>query len=180
MNSINFLSEENVVKHREYLKELKLLYSVLEKSYPSLLNKEICDIERLRLPGEIKKEALMRKNEITLHELFFDSFSNKKVRCNYVSDCYGSEASFLYEIERAAFCERGIGFLVVGINEKSKPDFYFCEDRELFSLKFRPVLAIDMWEHAYISDYGFDRKKYIKSALFHLNLDKINDFYKRD
>ena len=42
----------------------------------------------------------------------------------------------------------------------------------------KPLVAIDLAEHAYFGDYGFCREEYIKAAILHLDLSKISDFVK--
>jgi Fe-Mn family superoxide dismutase len=41
-----------------------------------------------------------------------------------------------------------------------------------------PLVAIDVWEHAYYLDYGANRKDYVKNLLNHLlNWEYINKIY---
>ncbi len=174
-----FLSEVNIKKHQEYLKTQRLLYSVLEKSYPRLSGLDIQEINRLSISSDIKKEAIDGKINIRLHELFFSSFSEKRVRCPEVSRTYGSEANFLYEIEKMLSDKKESGFLVIYI-AKGDVGFYYGKRYLNLFLKAKPVLAIDLFEHAYYGDYGFDRKKYINTALSYLDLSKIGDFLKSD
>ena len=37
-----------------------------------------------------------------------------------------------------------------------------------------PALAIDVCEHAYFMDYGFDRERYLVSALPYLNVAELS------
>jgi hypothetical protein len=60
-----FLSEENVSRHEEYLNNLRLRLSILEKSDPSVM----------RIGSQIKREESELIKKIKSHELFFDSFS---------------------------------------------------------------------------------------------------------
>ena len=172
-----FLSENNVLSHKEFLKELKLKLSVLEKSYSRLSGVKISELDSLRLSAEVRREALTLKSEILLHELYFDSFSEKFYSCEAARLAFGSEASFLYEMEEAAKAQ-SVGFLLIYIDSKGRLSFSIGEDLSRILARATPLLALDLWEHAYFTDYGFDRKKYLKAALLHLNLNKINEFYK--
>ncbi len=175
----SFLSEECVIKHKEYLKQQKLLYSVFEKSYPKIKGLEIAEINRLGISQEIKREALDLKMKIKLHELYFSSFSKVRSRCPSVTKTYGSEANFLYEIEKMLSNNEESGFLVIYLARADVGFYYGKKFLNLF-LKTRPVLAVDLYEHAYFPDFGFDRKRYIKTALSYLDLSKLTDFSKND
>ncbi len=173
-----FLSQENVLKHKDYLKDAKLRFSVLEKSYPLIKGLDLRGIESLRILREVKNEAERLKGEIILHELYFDSFSDKFYKCEAARNSFGSEANFLYEIETCVMKSAECGFVVVFFDGKNRLNFRFGADLTDVLMKYTPLLSIDVWEHAYFSDFGFDRKRYLKNALSHLNFDKINDFCK--
>ena len=34
-----------------------------------------------------------------------------------------------------------------------------------WSLHYRPLIAIDVWEHAYFLDYGANREEYVKKLV---------------
>ena len=53
-----FLSEENVKKHLEHFRNLRLRFSVLEKSIPELKGKDISAVSKLSISRKIKDEAL--------------------------------------------------------------------------------------------------------------------------
>lgn len=173
-----FLSEDSVLKHKEYLKDLKLKYSVIEKSYPLVKGTDLKTLLSSRLPSNVRSEAAALKSKIILHELYFDSFSDKFFICDAARKYYGSEANFLYEIEREILKSEEYGFLLVFCDNKKRLRFEFSDDFCEILANASPILSLDLWEHAYFSDFGFDRKRYVKLALSHLNLSKINDFYK--
>ena len=72
------------------------------------------------------------------------------------------------------------GFLLIFADKRKNLAFTYGESLVDVIIKNEPLLAIDLWEHAYFSDYGFDKKRYVKNLLPYINLDKINNFYKRD
>jgi Fe-Mn family superoxide dismutase len=42
-----------------------------------------------------------------------------------------------------------------------------------------PILVLDMYEHAYFTDFGADKKGYIDSFFNNLNWDAINQKYQK-
>lgn len=146
MGLASFLSEENLSLHREHLSALRLKKQMVASS------------ERQRIERQIRA-----------HELFFSSFRKERVRCDRVRKGYGSENRFCYLLKEYAESALGgflyiypmCGYPFVGFGGKEQ------------HLR-RAVLAIDLFEHAYFLDYGFDVSSYIEAALSHLDLGKLN------
>ena len=90
------------------------------------------------------------------------------------SDCvknkYNTEASFLYELLEAG-CETEASFMGIYM-KRGAPYVLFGTPYELLCREF-PVLAVDLCEHVYFSDYGFSKREYLKNALPYLNLAKL-------
>lgn len=172
-----FLSEENIALHKNYLKDLRLRYSVLEKSVPYLKGLSLEEIQRRVPRSSVKVEAIARLSEIKAHEIFFDSFSRKAARCLSLCAKYGSESAFLHEVYSAAKKTKS-GFLYV--YSKGGVQFEIKEDGGFFFKGELPVLAVDLFEHAYFKDYSFDRNRYLESAVYSLDLTKIGESSKKD
>ena len=85
---------------------------------------------------------------------------------------YRTVASFLYELERAAMANDG-GFLLV-INERGSVEFLH-NTSIIAPMRCRICLALDLAEHAYFLDYGFDKLSYVRAALSRLRLSKLNN-----
>ena len=164
----DFLSDRSLKLHKEYLEKLKLQYSILEKSFPSIVGKSISDIQRMKLRD--KDEIISLRCNVKCHELFFDSFGAGNQASKLVKDCFGSEAGFLYEIYAAAKnVDNGFAFITV---RHGRPEVLFGTYTALMKLS-RPLLVLDLCEHAYFLDYGFDKDEYTRRMLPYLNLNKL-------
>ena len=166
---MEFLSSRALKMHKEYLKDIKLKINVFLKSYPLAVGQDIKKIKSLRiLPSE--RETLFRlRCEEYLHELYFSSFRACGERSEKIAREYGSEASFLYRLMRES--DGRYGYIII-YTDKSKPKYYRGNEFNIL-LKIDPLLVVDLCEHAYFLDYGFDREKYLRYALNSLNLSKI-------
>jgi UDP-N-acetylglucosamine--N-acetylmuramyl-(pentapeptide) pyrophosphoryl-undecaprenol N-acetylglucosamine transferase len=71
-----FLSEENIDLHREYVRQKKLKYSIIEGSVPEFKGAEVKDIYRMKISARDKTDAIDLLSEITAHDIFFSSFSS--------------------------------------------------------------------------------------------------------
>lgn len=84
-----------------------------------------------------------------------------------IATAYGS-----YDAFRTAFIEEsmklGVGWVWV-VRDGEAVKVYRSEYHDTPLLKgYEPLLAIDVWEHAYYLDYQDNRKKYVEAVLDHL------------
>ena len=172
--SINhFLSDEAIALHKEYLRHLKLRYSVLEKSIPEIVGKDIRSMYKMRL-GKEKDEILGLKREIQYHEVFFESFGAGYQTSDAVKKKYVTEASFLYEVYLSG-SGRDVSFIIIYVkNGEIKIDAVYTPMQ--IPPQIEPILVIDCCEHAYFLDFGFNKDAYLKSLMPYLNLSLIDKF----
>lgn len=165
-----FLSEENIKRHLEHLREKRLCYSILEKSIPALCNVSMNEILRLNIDRQTKNEALSLLWYIKSHECFFDSFSTKQSLKNVSSIC---AEKLLYEIYTEAM-KKDQGFLFVLLDKQGSPRITFSNGNDGSFIKYAPLLALDLYEHTYFLDYGFDKKRFLQNAISHLNISSLD------
>ena len=118
------------------------------------------------------------------HKLFF-SILKKDVECKgeileAINKKFGSFEKFKEEFSNAAMTQFGSGwaFLVVNNGEleivkKSNQDSPLTDGR-------KPILCIDVWEHAYYLKYQNKRPEYIENFFKVINWDKVNEFYLKE
>lgn len=169
---LSFISDEAYTAHLDYVNTSKLKYSILEKSYPIVKGRSLLEIGKQRLPKDVKCEMINLRCEILCHELYFSSFGRQYQNCNLVGKRFGSVASFLYNLSSIARSVKQ-GFLI--IYERGEEFLIYCGDdySEIF-LRHKPLLCIDLYEHAYFKDYGFNKEKYVTEALSYLNLGLLD------
>lgn len=168
---MRFLSERNIEMHREYLNTLKLKYSIFEKSYPALVGVNISEICKIGIKTSERDAAIRLYSEIFLHNLYFSSFSERNLCSERIKNQYGSVASFLYLVkEECKKADRGFLLVCDGGRDIS---FNTVTDYGRILWNKNPILALDLCEHAYFYDYGFDRERYVLEAISHFDLSKI-------
>ena len=169
-----FLSEESIALHKEYLYALHLKYSILQKSVNDIKNKNIREIARQKLPRDVKNEAIELISEIVLHNTFFASFTNgRQVNSRRACKYYGSVAAMLNALYSLSLKAEG-GFLCVFLRgERPISRIVTVSGYPAFSSE--PVLSVDLCEHAYFLDYGFDKRAYLLAALPHLDLSRLDE-----
>ena len=169
---LTFLSEGSIKSHIEYLRGERLRHSIEEKSFPEIKGKSPKEISSMNIKKSIKSEILPRLVNIKLHENYFSSFSSTPTTCKPIKKFYSSEDAFLYEILNIA---KGAeyGFLYITADERRTPRIRLSVESDRVFVREFPILSLDLCEHAYFPDYSFDRDKYLRAALAHLDLSKL-------
>ena len=172
------LSEETLTLHNAYLDTLRAKYSVMEKCYPMVKNKDFVGISRIKEGklGEDKRKILRLKAEILCHEIYFDSFGEKYQTSLLIKRKYKSESVFLYSLYKECI-DSDAKFTAVGI-ERGCIFIKQIHDYLDILKNPTPLLAIDLCEHAYFNDYRFDKEAYIERAIGYLNLKRLDNFEK--
>ena len=114
-----------------------------------------------------------------MHEYYFGGFEGSaqpadtsSLLAQAVSEKYGSWDNFIDHVKMVALGTRGIGWTIVTWDSVGNvPHTSWVSDHELGQLAGLPViLALDMWEHAYMVDYTpSEKKEYVEAYFNNLN-----------
>ena len=130
----------------------------------------------------LKERFAFFYNGMKLHELFFEQLrysKNNKIPKNLISEIKKSFGSF--DKWKKDFQKTGeivdIGFVAL-VRDKENGNLL-----NIFITEFQTggfigvdyILVMDVWEHAYITQFGLDIKKYIKTFFKNIDWDIIND-----
>jgi superoxide dismutase, Fe-Mn family len=108
------------------------------------------------------------------HKLFFESFTNKKSLL--LEGDFKTVANFKLLIKNNAGTQIGSGWVWLILDENNKLQITNTqnEDNPMMhnaEIKGTPLLGIDLWEHAYISENQINRNLYIDKLLANINWD---------
>jgi len=128
--------------------------------------------------AELRRRFAFEFNGMRLHELYFAQLEDGKQKLDdgsalfeMASTKYGSSENFVKHIREVAG-SRGIGWVVVYADPQTKTiHTVFVGDHEVGQLAGLPILlALDLWEHAYMVDYvPAEKKNYIDAFFANLN-----------
>ena len=167
----SFVSERNYAMHREWAEREALRLSVLLKDVGEV-GAPYARVKLLCRRGKIGAEAPELYASVALHRTFFDSFSPY---CNlpsaYARSRFGSEAALINSLYTMALGQR-CGFVAL-VKTKEGARAVGSERCSDILESGEPLLAIDVCEHAYYGDYGFGREEYVRRALMHLDLARL-------
>ena len=127
--------------------------------------------------AELRRRFAFEFDGMRLHEFYFEQFEGEKGGspesglAKVAAEKYGSGENFLKHIREVAG-SRGIGWVVVYADPIAKTiHTTFVGDHEVGQLAGLPaLLALDLWEHAYMVDYvPAEKKNYIDAFFANLN-----------
>lgn len=130
--------------------------------------------------NELRRRMGFEFDGMRMHEYYFEQFEGGAKAASETSplkdlaeERYGDWEKFVAHIKEVAGT-RGIGWTVVYFDPAQRAlHTSWVGDHELGQLAGLPIiLAVDMWEHAYMVDYvPADKKKYVDAFLDNLNWD---------
>ena len=126
--------------------------------------------------AELKRRFGFEFNGMRLHEYYFDNLGGKAplsksgALAKKLADAFGSYEAWEQDF-RATGAMRGIGWAILYQDNITGWLFnQWINEHEVGHLAgCRPILVMDVFEHAYMTDYGLKRADYIAS--FFKNID---------
>jgi Fe-Mn family superoxide dismutase len=137
--------------------------------------------------GEVLRRFGFEWNGMRMHEYYFEQFEGgakapdqSGALVKALIEKYGSWDEFVNHFKSVGLM-RGIGWTILYHDKKvNQPHVAWVNDHELGQLVGLPVIiALDMWEHAYMVDYvPAEKKNYIDAFFNNLNWDIIDSRFK--
>jgi Fe-Mn family superoxide dismutase len=168
-------------------KIMELHHDKHHKSYVDGANAALEKLEKYR-KGEIEidvratlRDLSFHMNGHVLHSIFWPNMkppeeNNKpggKI-ADLINKVFGSFESFKKEFSNAAKSVEGSGWAILVKDEKDNLYVFQIEKHNLMHIAgFKPLLVLDVWEHAYYLDYLNDRGKYVDNWWKVVNWDDV-------
>ncbi|HUE82220.1 MAG TPA: superoxide dismutase [Pyrinomonadaceae bacterium] len=130
--------------------------------------------------GDLKREELVRTGSVVLHELYFGNLGGDGKPGGQVLDLikqwFGSYEQWEAEFKKTANAlAGGSGWVVLAYNmHTGEVHNYWAWDHMHNAPMCRPLLVLDMYEHAYHMDYGAAAAKYVEAFVQNVNWEEVN------
>jgi len=130
--------------------------------------------------AELKRRFGFEFNGMRLHEYYFDNLGEKapldasSILSKKLADAFGSYNAWEQDF-RATGAMRGIGWAILCQDDVTGWLFnQWINEHEIGHLAgCRPILVMDVFEHAFITDYGLKRADYIEAFFKNINWDAV-------
>jgi Fe-Mn family superoxide dismutase len=181
-----------IAKNYEHLKDIgeisNAAFALHLKLYEGYVNNTNEILEKLptlavNSPGwnELNRRFGWEWNGMRSHELFFDSLQAESFSFPLEGKLYDSFSVFFGGYENwkknfEAICKiRGIGWAMLVQDKRTGQlmNVWVNEHDAGMLSDVNIILNIDMFEHAYIKDFGTDRQKYLDSIFAHINWEIV-------
>ena len=182
--SINGISEKVLVSHYEnnYVGAVKRLNAI---------GMQLADLDFAKAPNFVlnglKREELIAANSMILHEIYFDGLGGGSTPRNALIEAitkdFGSLDRWRSEFSAMGKAQGGgSGWVILAYSPRDRRLVnQWAADHTTTLADGRPVLVLDMYEHAYHMDYGAGAAKYVDAymeAIRWENAMKLYDQYR--
>jgi Fe-Mn family superoxide dismutase len=183
--AIKGISEKVLVSHYEnnYVGAVKRLTAI---------STQLAELDFAKAPNFVvnglKREELIAANSMILHEVYFDSLGGGApdgALAQAIARDFGSVDRWRTEFAAMGKAEGGgSGWVILSYSPRDKRLVnQWAADHTTTLAGGRPILVLDMYEHAYHMDYGAAAARYVDvfmEAIRWENAIKLYDRYSRD
>lgn len=137
------------------------------------------------IPADIRQVVINNGGGHLNHALFWELLSPEKQEPTAqvlaaIEEAFGSFDEFKAAFTQAATTRFGSGWAWLVVNENGKLEVLSTANQDTpISQGKAPILALDVWEHAYYLKYRNVRPDYIKAFFDVINWEKVAELYSK-
>ena len=182
-----YIDKETMIIHHD--KHHKAYVDNLNKTlstYPHLYTKSIDDLlsNLSSLPRDIRQSVINNGGGVYNHNFFWTIMGPNKGGepsgdlLKAIERDFGSFENFKNEFSKSALTRFGSGWAWLVSDDKGKLSIISTANQNTpISMGLKPIIAIDVWEHAYYLKYKNKRSEYIENWWNVVNWDQANKNY---
>jgi Fe-Mn family superoxide dismutase len=184
LSDLNGISNETLAMHFKLYEGYVTNTNVLNQRIADLIGDGQLDPTQSAAFSELKRRFGFEYNGMVLHEYYFDNMQKQGTGDPFSNSAFlgAAEASFgSYETWKADFVNtgkmRGVGWAAVYQDPSNGAiSNHWINLHETGNVAgYKPILIMDVWEHAFIKDYApVDRPKYIEAFFSNINWTTVN------
>lgn len=144
---------------------------------------EVILAELDKIPADIRQAVINNGGGALNHSLFWELLSPEKQEPTAdvlaaIEEAFGSFEDFKTAFTQAATTRFGSGWAWLVVNKDDKLEVISTANQDNpISEGKKPILALDVWEHAYYLKYRNVRPNYIKAFFDIINWAKVAELY---
>lgn len=136
-----------------------------------------------QIPEDIRQAVINNGGGHLNHALFWESMSPEETQISQelsedINATFGSFEDFKAAFTAAATGRFGSGWAWLVVNAEGKLEVLSTANQDTPIMEGKkPILGLDVWEHAYYLNYRNVRPNYIKAFFEIINWNKVNELY---
>ncbi|HGI2372669.1 TPA: superoxide dismutase SodA [Streptococcus agalactiae] len=136
-----------------------------------------------QIPEDIRQAVINNGGGHLNHALFWELMSPEKTQISQdlsedIDATFGSFEDFKAAFTAAATGRFGSGWAWLVVNAEGKLEVLSTANQDTPIMEGKkPILGLDVWEHAYYLNYRNVRPNYIKAFFEIINWNKVNELY---
>ncbi|MDR3090635.1 MAG: Fe-Mn family superoxide dismutase [Clostridiales bacterium] len=185
VNTSNFSYATDLASETFFSAHLKL-YNGYAESFNKITQKRLTEEDLAEANAAAGRVRDAKRGEsyalagVLLHELYFENIGNSETypgpaALRLIERDFGGYENFLGKF--SAVCLAARGWAVWALNARAGRGEIFLLDAHDDGAVFGslPLLAADMYEHAYFGDYGSDKAAYVNKFMTRIRWDAVEE-----
>jgi Fe-Mn family superoxide dismutase len=183
LSGLNGISDQTLEMHFKLYEGYVTNTNTLNEKVAELIKSGELDPSKMATFSELKRRYGFEYNGMVLHEYYFDNMQKQGAGDADKSSAFAkaAEQSFgSYDVWKADFVSvgkmRGVGWAITYQDDQGNLSNHWITLHEEGNVAgYKPILVMDVWEHAFLLDYKpAERPKYIEAFFSNINWDKVN------
>lgn len=184
LSDLTGISNETLAMHFKLYEGYVTNTNTLNQRIADLIGAGNLDATQVAAFSELKRRFGFEYNGMVLHEYYFENMQKHGTGDPSTGDAFvnaASESFGDYDVWKADFVNtgkmRGVGWAAVYQDPSNGAiSNHWINLHETGNVAgYKPILIMDVWEHAFIKDYApADRPKYIEAFFSNINWDVVN------
>lgn len=184
LSDLTGISNETLAMHFKLYEGYVTNTNVLNQRIADLIGTGTLDPTQSAAFSELKRRFGFEYNGMVLHEYYFENMQKHGTGDPSTGDQFvnaATESFGDYDVWKADFMNtgkmRGVGWAAVYQDPSNGAiSNHWINLHETGNVAgYKPILIMDVWEHAFIKDYApVDRPKYIEAFFANINWDVVN------
>jgi Fe-Mn family superoxide dismutase len=169
LKGLKGISDETLKLHFKLYEGYVKGTNSLNEKIEQILEDGKVDAEEVPAYSELTRRLGFEYNGMVLHEYYFENLTRGSDRPGGAFHARAEQSFGSFDVWKTDFAGignmRGVGWAICYENPANgRLSNHWITLHEHGNVAgFRPILVMDVWEHAYLLDHGTDRAKYVES-----------------
>jgi Fe-Mn family superoxide dismutase len=162
--------------YQGYVKKINEIQTLLKQANPNP-----AEVNATYHPyRELLVEESFALNGVVLHELYFGNIGGKRAPASNrlkaaIADAFGSWDRYINDLTAAGKAMRGWAMTAYSFRDGKIHNYGMDTHNQWVPIHVLPLVVLDVYEHAYMIDFGTNRGAYLDAFLANMDWDVVEE-----